>query len=100
MTLSVVTSAAAEDDIRDIAEYIARDSAIAAGLFGADLVRVLALIRDFPDIGRPVTHHLRATRVSGRFWRYLVIYQVIAGDRVEIRRVLHGAMDVRAHLEK
>ncbi|MEJ1967714.1 MAG: type II toxin-antitoxin system RelE/ParE family toxin [Rhizomicrobium sp.] len=93
----VVTSAAAENDIEDIALYISADSTSSAERFGVEFRDALERIRAFPGLGRsiPGKPHLHSMRVSARFWRYLIIYR-LENSGVVILRVLHGAMDLRA----
>jgi toxin ParE1/3/4 len=48
-----------------------------------------------PDLGAPET---RSWRVKG-FRNYLIFYEALS-DRVRLLRVLHGARDLQAELEK
>lgn len=97
----VVTSAAAEGDIQNIAQLIAADSVMSAERFGHEFGAALERIAAFPEHGREITGRpgLRIVRVSARFWRYLIVYRLY-NSGVEILRVLHGAMDIEARLEK
>jgi|SRR6185295_4131924 len=101
MSLLVTTTQAADDDIRDIATYIAADNRPAARRFGVELSQTFDLIADTPLLGRRVQGFgavLRVVRVSSRFRRYLIFYRQIDKSTVEIVRVLHGARDITAIL--
>ncbi len=97
----VVTSALAEADLEDIAAFIAVDSPYSAERFAVEFNAALERIAAFPQAARriPRTNNLRIVRVSARFWRYLIVYGV-ENSGVEIKRILHGAMDITAQLAK
>jgi plasmid stabilization system protein ParE len=82
----------AERDIVDIVDYIARDRPQAARAFVDRLDRAVARLAVFPRSGkRPNDERLqrsgyRLLVVDG----YLVFY-VLVGTAVQIRRVIHGA---------
>ncbi len=97
----VVVSDAAEQDIEDIARYIAADSIQSALKFEIELNDALGRVRAFPSLGRRIEGRpaLRTVRVSGRFWRYMIVY-CFDDVAIEVRRVLHGAMDLEAELSK
>ncbi len=97
----VVVSDTAEKDIEDIACYIAADSVQSALKFETEVNQALGRISAFPHLGRQIAGRpaLRMVRVSGRFWRYMIVYRV--DDAViEIRRVLNGMMDIQAELNR
>ncbi len=94
----VVISAAAESDIEEIARHISADSTNSAKKFGLEFSDALNRIRAFPLSGHAVRGKgLYVMRVSARFKRYLVIYR-LDNQGVEVQRVLHSAMDLRAKL--
>lgn len=79
----------AKADAREALEYIAQDNLAAAyGVYGEIEQQQLALLADFPKMGR-------SGRVKGtREWvvartPYIVAYR-IKGDAVQVLRVLHG----------
>ena len=101
MMLVVTTTRVADQDIRDIATYLAADNRKAAEQFGQELGHAFARIADAPRSGRPVRGFraaLRVIRVSSRFRRYLIFYRLIGNQSIEIVRVLHGARDITALL--
>ena len=90
--------AAAIDDISRAIAWIALDNPIAAHRFFSAVQRAYAEIRRFPYIG--VKRHfaqpgLRSWRVKG--FPYLIFYKPTPG-RVEVIRVLHGAIDLEREL--
>ena len=82
----------AERDLADIVDYIARDRPHNARAFLDRLDRTVGRLASFPRSGKaPNDERLR--RLGYRLLivdGYLVFY-VIAGTAVQIRRVIHGA---------
>lgn len=83
---------AAEQDLLDILDYIARDNPAAARAFVNRVERAIGRLARFPRSGR----RPRDARLRRRGYRlivvgdYLVFYVVIRRT-VQIRRVIHGA---------
>ena len=89
-----VLTPAAEGDMLDILEYVARDSEAAALRVIDALEDAMQLLADRPGIG-----HLRVDLASEAFlfwpvFSYLIIYRP-GTDPLQIVRVLHGKRDVR-----
>jgi toxin ParE1/3/4 len=89
---------AADDDLSDAFNYIARDSLDAAKRF-LDAVRQDAQrLTEMPGIGalrdfaRPDLKDVRSWPVSG-FRNFLIFYRPI-DDGIEVIRVVHGARDL------
>lgn len=80
----------AADDLDAIAEFIARDSATFAGLFSADVLDAVSLLKVNPEIGRVVPEFSDAAVRELIVGNYRVIYRLRA-DVVEILTVFHGA---------
>jgi toxin ParE1/3/4 len=96
----VTLTRVAEQDIRDIASYIALDNPPAARQFGAAILDATRQLREFPNSGRSIPGYpMRALRVSSQFRRYHIYYRFIEADAIEIVRVLHSARDISAVLE-
>jgi plasmid stabilization system protein ParE len=100
MSRRVVTTEVADSDIRNIASYIAFDNSHASAQFGQELWTAVSRIAENPEIGRvvPEVTALRVTRVSRRFYRYLIFYRVPGPETIEVVRVLHAARDITAFL--
>lgn len=83
---------AAEQDLLDILDYIARDNPAAARAFVDRVDQTVGRLARFPRSGRqPADPRLR--RLGYRMLvvgDYLVFY-VVTGRTVQVRRVLHGA---------
>lgn len=82
----------AERDIVDIVDYIARDRPQAARAFVDRLDRAAARLALFPRSGRRPNDK----RLQRSGYRLLVVddyllFHVVAGSAVQIRRVIHGA---------
>lgn len=102
MKLPVEESEFIPCDMLDIVRYIRRDNPPAAIRFvdafksSVELLsRMPEIGRARPDLGAPET---RSWRVKG-FRKYLIFYEAFP-DRVRLLRVLHGARDLQAEMEK
>jgi antitoxin ParD1/3/4 len=91
---------AAEDDLFEIWIFIAGDNPLAADRVEADIFNACQRVAQKPDLG-----HFRRdlTDKSVRFFTvrgtYLVVYDPDSSP-LEVLRVLHGARDTTAELEK
>jgi plasmid stabilization system protein ParE len=90
--VKVVFSQNAEQDLEDIADWIARDNPERARSFVADLVRTCKSIGRTPR-SYPFVDKSRDSTLRRRIYRnYLIFFDIGAKD-VEILHVLHGARD-------
>jgi plasmid stabilization system protein ParE len=96
MIRRVATTERADANVRDIATYLALDNDHAAPQFGVDLWTCLSRVAQNPGVGHAVPEFdgLRATRITSRFWRYLVFYRSPDSETVEAVRVLYSARDL------
>ena len=83
---------AAQQDLHDIVDYIARDDPSAAPAFVDRIDRVSGRLALHPRSGR----RPRDDRLRRRGYRMLVVgdylaFYVVTGRTVQIRRVIHGA---------
>lgn len=85
-------TAAAEEDLQVIWEYVAQHNAEAAHKLIEEIVGKFASLRDHPYSGRQRDDLLVNLR-SALVRNYVIFYQPFA-DRVEIIRVLHSARDI------
>jgi toxin ParE1/3/4 len=101
--LSVSLGEAAIQDLKDYATHIEMNNPDAADRFTQAAARTFEILALAPLIGAPryfrrrKLHGLRSWRISG-FENYLVFYRA-EKDRVDIVRVIHGAMDLDKELE-
>lgn len=80
----------ADNDLFDLAEYIAQDDVGAALRTRDEIERQVEHLKAFPDMGR--AGRIAGTRellIAGL--PYIVIYREQRSDTIEIVRVLHGA---------
>jgi plasmid stabilization system protein ParE len=97
----VVVTAIAEQDVRDIADYISSASGIAARRFGAEFALAVERIAEFPGTGYALLESDRAilgARVSSRFKHHTMIYRRDNATTIRVLRVVHSARDIRAIL--
>ena len=102
MNLPVYKHPEALDDVFHYAEFIGRDNPDAAERFFVAARESFAFIGNNPLIGPARKFRdirllgLRSWRIDG-FKNHLVFYR-IKSERVEIIRVIHGAMDLEQEL--
>ena len=87
---------AARSDLREIADYIARDNSDRADGFVEELIAKMETIADRP-FSFPARSEWGAGLRSALHGRYLILFRV-DGDLVEIMRVVHGARDIEGLL--
>jgi plasmid stabilization system protein ParE len=83
----------AENDLREIEEYIARDSVLHAVNFVDRLVESTDKLAVSPRAGRVVPEFGREELREVLFRGYRVVY-LLRGDTVTVLRVVHGARDL------
>lgn len=91
-TFRVEITATAEADVAEIWEYIAQDNPETATAFILRLEEQIDTLENFPERCPPIPEN----RLLGAAYRHLLFGQYraifkIAGDRVIVMRVLHGA---------
>ncbi len=89
--LRVVYLRAAQADLAEILRYIQRDNPAGAEAWIASIDRALGRLAAFPESGALP----KDDRLAALGYRIVVVgdylaFHLIRGDRVEIRRVLHG----------
>jgi len=102
MKFSLNIFPAAEADVDEAAQFIAKDNLPAALRFYDAVDSTYIQIRDHPtrwprhELAEPRLANLRKRAVA-KFPNYLIFYR-IEEHRVEVIRVLHGARDIAAVL--
>lgn len=86
----VLWTAPARDDLREIREYIARDSAQFARLTTGRLVAAVGRLQQYPLSGRIVPELGRAAIREVVQGAYRIVYRVTP-DAIQILAVVHGA---------
>jgi toxin ParE1/3/4 len=90
--MEVRWSLPAAEDLQRICAWIERDNPEAARRVAKTIYDGCAMLKDFPNLGRP------SRRMSGRRelafppLPYIVVYQV-KENAIEISRIFHGAQD-------
>jgi toxin ParE1/3/4 len=98
MTRRVVRSPESEQDLAEIADYLARNSARAALRFLEAAEATITRLTDMPGLGSVFESdhsrlaNLQVSLVKG-FPAYLIFYRY-TDDEVQIVRVVHGARDL------
>ncbi len=95
--LELVVRPHARRDLKEIWKYTLRQwGAVQADQYLYDLDREIQGLLKFPELGTPYDH-IRAGYRRLQVRRHLVFYRR-DGQRLEIVRVLHDAMDVESRL--
>ena len=90
--MKIVFSESAEQDLEDIADWIARDNPERAGSFVAELVRTCKSIGRAPR-SYPLADRSRDPTLRRRIHRSYLIFFDIGPKEVEILHIVHGAPD-------
>ncbi|HEY0524023.1 MAG TPA: type II toxin-antitoxin system RelE/ParE family toxin [Stellaceae bacterium] len=88
----------AEIDIEGIGDFIARDNPRRALSFVMELRSRCRALADFPEAFPLCPEFGEGVRLAVHNGNYLIFY-LVHGDLLEIRRVIHGARDWLAHSE-
>jgi toxin ParE1/3/4 len=83
----------AEEDLRAIEDFIAKDSVLHAVHFIDRLIGAAEQLRHAPKMGRVVPEFHRDDLRELLFRAYRIVYQ-LRGDTVIVLRVVHGARDL------
>ncbi len=82
------------DDLREIHDYIARDSKSYANLFVKKLYVAVQKLKEFPNIGRLVPEVSNTSVREIIFQNYRIIYRNMI-DYIEIITIFHGSRLLR-----
>ena len=92
-------SARARNDIRDLQEYIAKDSTYYARRFVEKIFKAVEKLTDHPKIGRRVPEADRNDVRELIFQNYRIIY-LTRPDSIYIVTVIHGSRDLSKQAAK
>lgn len=93
----VKIAAAAQEDLKEIWAYVAKDNTEAADKLIMEITLRFGSLRDHPQMGRAQDDLLVSLR-SFAVKNHVIFYQPFEGG-IEILRVLHGARDIGSILE-
>lgn len=88
----VIWSIPAKQDLKEIYDYIARDSKYYAEKVSQDIVEKSELLHKFPKIGRVVPEIGEANIREVIVYSYRLIYEV-SSDKIEILTLIHCKQD-------
>ena len=91
--MKVIFSPRSEEDLEEIADFIARDSPRRAIHFIAEVRATCEKFADAP-LGHEVQPQLQAGIRRAVHGRYLIFYSVNP-DLIRVERILHGARDLK-----
>jgi toxin ParE1/3/4 len=97
MAMRIALTPAAEADLEQIGDYIARDDPRRAVTFVGEIEARIAKISNLPKAGR-LRPEWGADVRSTPFGNYLIVWR-LRGDVLQILRVIHGARDLDALFE-
>ncbi|MDO8296126.1 MAG: type II toxin-antitoxin system RelE/ParE family toxin [Caulobacter sp.] len=94
--MKVIFSPRSEEDLEEIADFIARDSPRRAIRFIAEIRATCEKLADAP-FGHELQPQLQAGIRRAVHGRYLIFYSVNP-DLIRVERILHGARDLKEDL--
>ncbi|MBI5184289.1 MAG: type II toxin-antitoxin system RelE/ParE family toxin [Nitrospinae bacterium] len=94
----VIWSPSAKIDLKEIIEYISKDSKYYAQIFGAKLFASTKKLKEFPLLGRIVPEYSRQDLREIIFQNYRIIYRV-KENFIEIVTVCHGSVDIKRKMD-
>lgn len=97
--IKVTISQKAQQDVRDIGEFIGQDNIDAAISFVQRLMRRFDELAPFPAVGRK-RDDLKPGYRSVTEGEYLIFYRLLSEEELEIVRVIHGKRHLGAALNE
>lgn len=92
MAAKVIWSPSSLSDVGSITEFIAADNVHAALRVGADLVKAIERLSEFPELGHALRDENKPHRRELVFAQYRIIYRLAAEENpVTVLRIWHGA---------
>lgn len=98
MSSRILYSPSAVQDLGDILDYISQDNPEAAARVASEIREGIGLLAEYPIMGRRLKDRGFDEHRVLVFGNYLAFY-VVAGEEVQIRRILHGARRFEPLLE-
>lgn len=89
--VEVIWTDMAIEDIRAIAEYIARDSMVYATAQVDRIFRRVEILQDYPYPGKEIPEWSDPALRELNAGNYRIIYEVVTAEKVCILMVVHGA---------
>jgi toxin ParE1/3/4 len=93
MSRLIFWSRAAESDLDDIWLTIAMNDVQAADQQVDRIAEMILKLGDFPQLGRDRREFGDSIRSMVKD-QYVILYELFADDRVEIKRIIHGRRDL------
>jgi len=88
--VKLIWSPRAIKDLREICEYIGKDSEYYAKFFAQKIVAMIEKIPEFPEIGRIVPEYNQSNLRERILRNYRIVYR-LKPDLIEIVTIFHGA---------
>ncbi|MEK6202323.1 MAG: type II toxin-antitoxin system RelE/ParE family toxin [Desulfobulbaceae bacterium] len=87
----------AEQWLKDIHEYIARENQVAAGKVVTGIYNKAQLVRDFPDLGHKYRSEPEGDVRIVYYGHYRIVYLSRTEGVIDILGVFHGALDIERY---
>ncbi len=94
----VIWTRPALDDLKDIVEYISRDSKVYAERFATRVMEAAKRVEEFPYSGRLVPEFKEENIRELIYGSYRIIY-VLRGKTCYVTAVIHGSRDILRQLD-
>ncbi len=98
MPVDIFWSAAAEADLEDVWFDIAADDLRTADRQVERIAKLIFKLANFPKLGRDRSEFGPLIRGLVKD-NYLILYEVLGSERIEIKRIIHGMRDLTALFE-
>ncbi|OGQ86426.1 MAG: plasmid stabilization protein [Deltaproteobacteria bacterium RIFOXYD12_FULL_56_24] len=87
----------AEQWLKDIMEYIARDNPAAAGKVVAGIYDKAQLLREFPELGQKYRAEPEGDIRVLLYGHYRIVYLIRTEGVIDVLGVFHGALDIERY---
>jgi plasmid stabilization system protein ParE len=87
----------AEQWLKDILDYIARDNPVAAGKVVAGIYDKAQLLRNFPELGQKYRSEPEGDIRIVLYGHYRLVYLIRSDGVIDILGVFHGALDIERY---
>jgi toxin ParE1/3/4 len=87
------------EDLENIRNYIKKDSSFYSNVYIEKILDSIAILQDFPEIGRIVPEFNEQNIREKIFGNYRIIYEITT-KQINIIAVIHGARNIKKIIKK
>lgn len=97
--MNIILSKLALTDLKEIKDYISKNSVYYADVFTKNLTNSIRKLKDFPNIGRIVPEYQNKEIREIIYHSYQIIYKLY-DDKINIITVIHGSRILEKHIDE